>query len=315
MINNKVFILISIAQNKHCVKPNVDFDVYCLQPNMVYNQRFILMFFVYHNHDLQQPVHFDVDRLQQAWSTTKCWIWWLLFTTNMVHNQRLIPIICLISFGIILYQFMMVDSLSPIICLNSFGIIIFQFVIVDIRFPIICWSVLVSFLINLWWWIYCVLSFVWSVLVSFFINSWWWIYCFLSFLWLVLVSFRFNLWLWIYCFQSFVLISFGIISHWFMIVALLFSYHVIFTTNCSFWYSLFTNMSNHSATCVLHVSALYFGACLHHLRRSRKTNKMIKWVQITTARMFKVSVDLSVGVSVDFRAMCKNRTVNKKHGL
>ena len=44
-------------------------------------------------------------------------------------------------------------------------------------------------------------------------------------------------------------------------------------------------------------------------------NKIIKWVHCTTPRMFKVSVDLSVGVSVDFRAKCKNGTVNKKHGL
>jgi hypothetical protein len=152
------------VQNTHGLQPNLDFDVYCSQPNMVYNQMFILTFTVYNSHGLQQSVHYDAVCLQQTWSTTKCWFWRLLFTTNMVNNQKLIPIIYLISFGIIVHLFTMVDWLFPIISLISFCIIIHPFTIVDllcpnityfISFGIICRQVMI---VDLLFHIICLIS-------------------------------------------------------------------------------------------------------------------------------------------------------------
>lgn len=141
-VDRKLFDFVVYCLQQSCSTTKCSFDVDCF---LVYNQMLILMVTAYNKHVLQPKVD---------------------------------SIICYISFGIIVHQFMIVDSLFPVICLMiSFGVIVVHpFMIVDLLFPIISLfsfgSTAVYHLLDQCWYrfspIYVcgfigLLSFVWSV--------------------------------------------------------------------------------------------------------------------------------------------------------
>ena len=189
----------------------------------------------------------------------------------------------------------------------------------------------ISLFIDLRWWIGCFLSFLWSAFASLFIHLRLWIYCVLiSLILSVLVSFVVKLWLWIYCFISFVWSVLVYIYHFSSSYGR--EFIVLISYICLISFGIYIYLYHVHNQLFILIFTVYdklglqphlqfwvypkFDFDVYSLQQSWSTTKWSsELVHCVAPRMFKVLVDLSVQVSVDFRAKCKNGTVNKKHGL